>query len=332
LMNRAGLQDIIFAKGIMTEHNLYLNKLLAGGEFHFANLEVQSIDNAPIYDLFGRTMSDQECCLFHRDVPSGDDYMGLLHENLNRALNQRKSLPIVRFADGEYAYYSLDLHCNGLYQQAESIAAIQKMMPHHTEALKKVASTGFLAPLVYPGNIGPEKKAKGIFSFLRKRKTEPSAGIFLDFISQQGIELTGSNYIPFYIIYAYLTSGDFARLVHGKKICILNSDWNQEACARWFARFSSRPELVFVRIPDAYIATRWPAMKEEILQKIPADTDLCLVGAGVGALLVCSDTAGYLSVPAIDAGHVLNMMNDLINKSNGQRLYTLRGHDPLTAS
>jgi hypothetical protein len=329
------LHDIIFTKGIMTEHNLYLNQLMAGGEFHFASLKVQGIDNTPIYDLFGRGMSDQECCLFHRDVPSGGNYMGLLHASLWRAMDQRKSLPIVRFADGEYAYYSLDLHCNGLYQQAESITAIQEMMPHHTEALKKVAATGFLAPLVYPGNIGPDnngRKAKGIFSFLRKRKTEPSAGIFLDFISQQGIELTGGNYIPFYIIYAYLTSEDFARLVHGKKICILNSDWNREACTRWFARFSSRPEFVFVKIPDAYIATRWPTMKEEILKKIPADTDLCLVGAGVGALLVCSDTARHLSVPAIDAGHVLNMMNDLINKSNGQRLYTLRTNDPLTAS
>jgi hypothetical protein len=61
-----------------------------------------------------------------------------------------------------------------------------------------------------------------------------------------------------------------------------------------------------------------------ILNKIPAGTDLCIVGAGVGALLICKDVAERSSIPAIDAGHVLNMMNDRVDKSNGARLYTLR--------
>jgi hypothetical protein len=44
----------------------------------------------------------------------------------------------------------------------------------------------------------------------------------------------------------------------------------------------------------------------------------------VGALLVCADVARTFSIPAIDAGHILNMMNDRVGKSNGARLYTLR--------
>lgn len=64
-------------------------------------------------------------------------------------------------------------------------------------------------------------------------------------------------------------------------------------------------------------------MKESILPAIPSDTELCLVGAGVGALLVCVDIAKRFSIPAIDAGHVLNMMNGRVDKSQGPRLYTI---------
>jgi hypothetical protein len=47
-----------------------------------------------------------------------------------------------------------------------------------------------------------------------------------------------------------------------------------------------------------------------------------MVGAGVGALDVCVDLARFSSVPAIDAGHILNVMNGLECKSGGPRLFT----------
>lgn len=53
------------------------------------------------------------------------------------------------------------------------------------------------------------------------------------------------------------------------------------------------------------------------------DTGLCLVGAGIGALLVFVDVAHKFSIPAIDAGHVLNMMNGCEEKSGRPRLYTI---------
>jgi hypothetical protein len=40
--------------------------------------------------------------------------------------------------------------------------------------------------------------------------------------------------------------------------------------------------------------------------------------------------AKRFSIPAIDAGHVLNMMNDRVDKSNGARLYTLWKNSPIT--
>ena len=149
---------------------------------------------------------------------------------------------------------------------------------------------------------------------------EALAGIGRD----HGVALTPDNYVPFYVVYAYLSSPEFAGAVSGKKICILNSDNNEASCRDWFARQGSAPELCFVDIPREYVATRWEAYRQPVLDKIPAGVDLCIVGAGVGALLLCSDLASHLSVPVLDAGHVLNMMNDRVDKSNGARLYTLR--------
>ncbi|MCK7511202.1 MAG: hypothetical protein MZV70_48815 [Desulfobacterales bacterium] len=92
----------------------------------------------------------------------------------------------------------------------------------------------------------------------------------------------------------------------------------------WFARFASRPEIVFIEIPAEYVATRWDAMRDGILRRLPPDADLCLAGAGVGALMVCVDVAARCAVPVLDAGHVLNMMNGREDKSKGPRMYTLR--------
>jgi hypothetical protein len=72
------------------------------------------------------------------------------------------------------------------------------------------------------------------------------------------------------------------------------------------------------------VATRWDSMREEVFLTVPENPDLFMVGAGVGALQVCVDAARRFSAPAIDSGHILNVMNDLERKSQGPRLYTYR--------
>ena len=295
----------------------YWDNLLKSGAFRFERLVLKDINNAPVIMFNAPDIVDQEICLFHCDVREGNDYFMILHDAIIRGLSERKAVPIVRFADGEYAYYNYDLNCNGLYQQAESVRAIKEAMPLHIGALKKLARIGKLAPLVFPGN-------KGLFSLLRSSKKNSSASTFMEFLFDNGIEMTADNYMPFYVIYAYLTSEDFIRLMDKKNICIMNSDFNRESCTNWFARFSSHPDLSYVETPAEYVATRWEAMKEGILKQISPDADICIVGAGIGSLTVCVDVAERFSIPAIDAGHVLNMMNDMVDKSKGARLYTIR--------
>ena len=295
----------------------HLDQLLENNAFRFDKLVIKNIDNSSVDEK-----SPQEDSLFHRDISCGDKYVEVVHDLIKQGMLSRSETPVVRFADGEYAFYENNLACNGLYKQAESVQAIKKALPAHINALKILAKTGKIAALIYPDK--PEKERKRIFPFFRKPKEGFSSFKFVDFLFTHNIELSNENYIPFYTVYAYLTSIDFANLVNNKKVCIVSSECNKDACKRWFARFSSYPDIVFTEIPDSYVATRWESMKENVLSQVPSDVDLCLVGAGVGSVLVCIDMAIQFSIPAIDAGHILNMMNGREDKSNGPRLYTIR--------
>jgi hypothetical protein len=299
----------------------YVEQLAANRQIRFEKLVISDIDNEPILKVNDPKMADEETCLFYAGIKSGDDYFQMLHDRIAQALHHHQAVPVVRFADGEYAFYRYSLACNGLYRQAESIKAIKQVMPQHIRAMTYLAAHGLFAPLIFPGNI--HRKPDGLMSFLKKKK-DASASDFLDVLADAGIQLTRDNYMPFYVIYAYLASAQFTSVVDGKKICILNSKFNEDSCRSWFAAQSSSPLLHYVPIPAQYVATRWAAIQKEILAEIPPDTDLCLVGAGVGALLVCVDVVRTYAIPAIDAGHVLNMMNGRVDKSNGARLYTLR--------
>ena len=301
----------------------YLQELTASGEFRFARLDLPDIDNEPVLAVNAPAMAEEEVCLFHRSVTAAVEYQEMLHSYLLASLAERRPAPVVRFADGEYAFYRMSLECNGLYRQAESKRAIRRALPLHVSALRSLAQGGKLAPLVFPGNVAPRPR-RGLFSFLGPSQEPGHAAAFLDFLAANAVALTGANYLPFYAVYAYLTSEAFARLCDGRKLCILNADADPKACSRWFARFASTPTISSIDLPAEYVATRWERIRGDVLDRVPPDTEICLSGAGVGALLVCCDVASRFLIPAIDAGHVLNMMNGRVDKSNGARLYTLR--------
>ena len=301
-----------------THHLKYLIKSQA---FRFERLLLEDVDNSPVFDFHSHEIANQEICFFHRNISNGNQYFHALHDLIRQGMALKKSTPVVRFADGEYAFYDYSLDCNGLYQQAESVNSIKEAMPLHIEALKVLAKSGKFTPLIHPGNVHQERKR--LFSFFRKSKGDDSALKFIDFLYDYNIELTNENYLPFYVVYAYLTSKSFGNLVNEKKICIISSKCDMDACKQWFARFHSYPNILFIEIPDSYVATRWKSMKEKTLSRIPADIDLCLVGAGIGSLLVCVDVAEKFSIPTLDAGHVLNMINGREDKSGGPRLYTI---------
>ncbi len=312
-----------YKKGVpnVMKNDRYFDNLINTGLFRFHRLVVKGIDNKTIAERNGDSILEQEYCLFSGRIGNGDEYFRLLHDRVVGAMQGKQSLPVVRFADGEYKFYGYSLSCNGRYKQAESVSAIKRAMPMHIGAIRYVIDHGILAPLIFPGN--SHAASRSIFSF-RKKKSDSLGAFFLDFLHTHGNNLNAENYIPFYLVYAYLSSAEFAAAINGKNICIVNSGYNKESCRQWFARFNSSPELEFVDIPDEYVATQWEVIKAPILHKIPAGTDLCIVGAGIGALLICKDIAQNYSVPAIDGGNVLDMINNRMDKSKGRhRLYTI---------
>ena len=215
----------------------YLEHILGSGLFRFDQLEVEGIDNGPVYELFGAQLRVEETCLFPMAIESGHEYLDKLHALLQKRLQSGEAAPIVRFADGEYAFYAESMACNGLYQQAESEDAIRRAIPFHVEMLHRLTKAGWLAPLIHQGNSVPPRR--GIFSFFRKSSGDSSAHQFLEFLSSHDIDLTAENYIPFYVVYAYLSSSRFADLMQDRHLCIINSTCNLDACREWFARRDS---------------------------------------------------------------------------------------------
>lgn len=303
------------------EEGIMPGQFLPVGEYRFGRLGISGIDNEPVLALNSPGQREEEICVFHKAVANGDAYVALLASRFEAAMKRRMPLPVVRFADGEYAFYSGSLKCNGLYQQAESVASIRASFPAHVKALRELSETGLLAPLLFPGNM---RKRSAVDRLFGKKKGTDGALNFLEFLSDNGIRLNAANYIPFYAVYAYLSGTSFASAVDGKKVCVVNSDFNAKACAEWFARADSKPKLVHVPLPASFVATKWASMRDEVLGAIPKDVDCVMAGAGVGALEVCVDAARALRVPAIDSGHIINSMNDLESKSKGPRLFTHR--------
>jgi hypothetical protein len=300
----------------MSQH-LPLPGLANPTDFQFAPLRITGINNEPVLAANSPAQREEETCLFHQSIATGDAYVQRLTDRLAAAIREHKPLPVIRFADGEYEFYRQSLKCNGLYQQAESVAAIRTALPRHATALREVAATGVLAPLLFPGNMRRR-------SWFRKTTGNDLAWRFLDWVARQDVALTGENYIPFYAVYACLSAPSFAAFLDGKTVAVVNSHFNGAACAEWFAAAGAQPRLVHVPLPESYVATRWETMRNAVFTAVPAKTDCFLVGAGIGALLVCADLARQFAAPAIDAGHIVNVMNDLERKSKGPRLFTHR--------
>lgn len=286
--------------------------------FQIKRMEINGISNEMLMAKNNYEQVLEEYLVMHGQVMAGDEYLEIACKKVIEAINSHVEMPVVRFADGEYEFYDHSLKCNGLYQQAKSIESIKQSIPLHVEALRNISEIGLLAPLLFPGNLG---FVKGWNPFGKYKGNEQGVK-FLKFMAENNVKLSAENYVPFYVVYAMLTSPEFLKELNGKNVCIVNSDYEDKQCNEWFDLRGSKPFLSHIKIPATYVATEWQSMRNDVLRSVPRNVDLFLVGAGVGALLVCSDLAKNYSVPAIDAGHVLNMINGKVEKSNGDRLYT----------
>lgn len=288
--------------------------------FVLRDLSHPEINNELVLKGRPRGMALEIESMTHRSREKMSTVLEFIDQQVARSLVEKSPLPLVRFADGEYSFYARSLACNGLYLQAESVEAIDDALPRHAKAMGTLSKKGLVAPLIFSGNL-VEKKSK------KKQSLLGSAGSFLDWLHGNEVKLTSENTLPFYGVYAYLTSKAFLDQCQGRKVAVLNSTFAHERARSWFSRFGHSIEISHVPLAEEFLATTaWRESREDVLKEL-GEVDLCIVGAGIGALEVCVDISMEKGIPCLDGGHILNLLNGRVDKSSGDRLFTVWQHD-----
>ena len=73
-----------------------LQRWLEEEEFRFARLDLPGMDNEPVVRVFGPQVLAEETCLFHCGVEKGTDYLERLHDDVQKAMIERRPAPVVR--------------------------------------------------------------------------------------------------------------------------------------------------------------------------------------------------------------------------------------------
>jgi hypothetical protein len=251
------------------------------GVLEFRFLELQHYDNEPHFKRFANALQARrrECTLLlPKGIPAQTLFDAFL-SHVNGAIGRGQYLPIARFCDGEYSFYSgkETTTCWGERQSSLQIEGVEQL---HVEALRVIHDNGALCPnlnLAYAG--------------LQSR--------FLEFLTSRGIFLR--NYAPFYFVYALLVNPAFHSVLRNCRIALITSFKNKraEVILKTLQTMGIR-DVSCHEIPDSGVA------HGEFDLKIGRKIDLALVGAGIGAPLVLARLREEQCV-AIDAGFVFHL-------------------------
>lgn len=255
-------------------------------EFRF--LELKHYNNEPHFQRFSKFLEArrQECTLL---LPKGVPAQTLFDSFLNhviQAMDQRSYLPIARFCDGEYAFYSgkETTTCWGEHQSSLQKEGVEKL---HVEALRTIHENGVLCP-----NLN--------LAYLKLQSD------FLEFLARQGVRL--QNYAPFYFVYALLVNPVFLSRLRNCSIALITSFKNKNASAilKTLQSMDIR-DVSCHEIPETGVA------HGEFEFEIGRKVDVALVGAGIGSPLVLArlQKEGCVS---IDSGFVFHLWDGAFDR------------------
>jgi hypothetical protein len=255
-------------------------------EFRF--LELKHYDNEPHFQRFAkvRAARERECTVL---LPKGIPAQNLFDSFLNHviaAIDRHSYLPIARFCDGEYGFYSgrVTTTCWG-----ERASSLQKEGVEllHANALRTIHQNGVLCPNL---NWVYQKMQSG----------------FLEFLTRQGILL--QNYAPFYFVYALLVNPEFLSRLRGCSIALITNFKNKNAAAilRTLQSMGIR-DVSCHEVPESGVA------HGEFDFTIGRKVDVALVGAGIGAPLVLARLQSEHCV-SIDSGFVFHLWDGTFDR------------------
>jgi hypothetical protein len=253
----------------------------------FRYLELAGYDNGPHFRRFEleATARRRECTVL---VPAGADPAGLFEMFLATvlgALGDARYLPIARFSQREFAFYSGRETTTSWDDRSSSIVR-PGVQERHAAALRGISQAGFLCPNLNLAFLGVQ-------------------GPFLEFLARHGMPL--SSYLPFYFVNALVVNPRFLAALRGRRVALISSFGNKDL-RRIRARLDDLEvgQVSIHEIPASGVA------HGEFTLELEAGAEVAFVGAGIGAPLVLAGLAGSRCV-AIDAGFVLHLWDGTLD-------------------
>jgi len=255
-------------------------------EFRF--LELQHYDNGPHFERFNKVAEARrrEATLLLPKGVSSQEFFDTFLKGVIAALEQRRYLPIARFCDGEYSFYSgrVTNTCWGESQSSLHAPGVEKL---HLEALRLIAQEGLICPNLNLMYLGLQSD-------------------FLEYLSQRGMPL--KNYAPFYFVYALLVNPLFLGSLRGRNVALVTSFTNK-SLPRILTVLQAHGvgNIEVCEIPSSGVA------HGEFTLNLARKADVAFVGAGTGAPLVLAALRRHASL-AIDAGFVYHLWDGTFDR------------------
>ncbi len=255
-------------------------------EFRF--LELRHYDNEPHFQRFSMVLDarKREATVL---LPAGVNPQALFDAFLGKAvsaLNRGEYLPIARFCDGEYNFYSGKPTATCWGERGSNLRApgVEKL---HLDALRTISARGLLCPNLNLAYIGAQSE-------------------FLSYLSQNGMPL--QNYVPFYYVYALLVHPQFMAALEGRAVAMITSLENKNM-SRIRAVFEAAKvaHLQVLEIPSSGVA------HGSFELKIERRPDIAFVGAGIGSPLVLASLMEQSCV-AVDSGFAFHLWDGTFDR------------------
>ena len=228
-------------------------------------------------------------------------------------------LPVYRMSDGEFKFClgetgikkrilsALRINDNYLstcWGEAYTKKEIKEAWDKFIDNLKRISGQGYLAIHFVENAL-----FKGYTGYIK---------LMSDWFDRHNIQLTESNYISFYMIYAILCGRDSIKLFQNRRILIITSDYDDR-----FIKLEKELQLKYqIECVSFYEISRTKSLLEKInFKKINGNVDLVLIGAGIGSLNILMQLSA-LNTVCIDAGIVLDA---LVNKNRNTSRLFLKG-------
>jgi hypothetical protein len=254
----------------------------------FRLLELNHYNNEPHFQRFAKVLEarKQECTLLLPVGVSGQSLFDSFLNHVIQAVDQRRYLPIARFCDGEYSFYSgkETTTCWGERQSSLNTEGVKLL---HTNALRTIHENGVMCPNLNLAYLGYQSD-------------------FLEFLAKNGMPL--KNYAPFYFVYALLVNPIFISKLRNCAVALITSFKNKNLSA-----ILKTLENMGIRNVHRYEIPESGVAHGKYDLTIDRRIDVALVGAGIGTSLVLAHLEKESCV-SIDSGFVFHLWDGTFDR------------------